>query len=123
MTDTIKRATRRLTDEQKAGIHQMLADKISHKEIMEKYGVSVGTISNMVKKITGKSSPKAEQKDSSNISALKQSLAAIKNRKLFVEELLNGALRQELEQLTTTEQNLERTIDSMIQLEAFTKNR
>lgn len=90
---------------------------------MEKYGVSAGTISNMVKKLTGKSSSKAEQKDSSNITALKQSLAAIKSRKVAVEELLNGTLKQELEQLTITEQSLEQAIASMVQLETFNKNR
>jgi hypothetical protein len=57
------------------------------------------------------------------VAALKESLIAVRNRKIFVEEMLTGSLKQELEQLTLAEENLEKTIDSIIQLEAYTKNK
>ena len=37
--------------------------------------------------------------------------------------MLTGSLKQELEQLIIAEENLETTIDSIIQLEAYTKNK
>lgn len=123
MTETTKKVAKRLTDEEKAGINQMLADKKSHKDIIEKYNVSPGTISNMVKKLTGKSKKTVDHKDSKHVAALKDSLIAIRNRKILVDEMLTGSLKQELEQLTIAEENLEKTIDSIIQLEAYTHNK
>ncbi|TAN67009.1 MAG: hypothetical protein EPN17_12330 [Methylobacter sp.] len=124
MTDvTTKKVVKRLTDEEKAGIIQMLTDKRPHKDIMEKYNVSAGTISNIVKKITGASLKVPVHKDSKNVAALKESLIAVRNRKILVEEMLTGSLKQELEQLTIAEENLEKTIDSIIQLEAYTHNK
>ena len=122
MNDTAIKVTRRLTEEEKEGINHMLAAKKTHKEIMEKYNVSSSTISNIVKKLAGKSRKSTEYKDSKNVVALKGSLIAIRNRKLLVEEMLTGSLKQELEQLAIAEENLEKTIDSIIQLEAYTHN-
>lgn len=122
MTDITKKA-RRLTADEKAGINQMLAEKKTHKEIMERYSVSAGTVSGMVKKLSGKGKTFAEYKDSRNVAALKESLIAIRQRKHLVEEMLTGSLKLELEQLTITEENLEKTIDSMIQLEAYGQNK
>ena len=122
MNDTAKKVTKRLTDEEKAGINQMLASKKTHKEIMQKYNVSSSTVSNIVKKLAGKNTKLSEYKDSKNVTALKTSLIAIRNRKLLVEEMLTGSLKQELEQLAIAEENLEKTIDSIIQLEAYSQN-
>lgn len=123
MTDTTKKSAKRLTAEEKAGINQMLSDKKPYKEITEKYNISVSTVSNMVKKLSGKTSKATDHKDSKNVVALKESLIAIRNRKILVEEMLTGSLKQELEQLIIAEENLETTIDSIIQLEAYTKNK
>ena len=123
MTNATKKSVRRLTEEEKSCINQMLMDKKPHKEIAEKYNISVGTVSNMVKKLSGKTTKSTEHNDSKNVTALKESLTAIRNRKTLVEEMLTGSLKQELDQLTIAEENLEKTIDSIIQLEAFTKNR
>lgn len=123
MTDTTKKSAKRLTEEEKAGINQMLRAKKPYKEITEKYNISVGTVSNMVKKLSGKTSKATDDKDSKNVVALKESLIAIRNRKILVEEMLTGSLKQELEQLIIAEENLETTIDSIIQLEAYTKNK
>jgi transposase-like protein len=123
MTDATKKSVRRLTEVEKSCINQMLVDKKPHKEIAEKYNISVGTVSNMVKKLSGKKTKSTDHNDSKNVAALKESLTAIRNRKTLVEEMLTGSLKQELEQLTIAEENLEKTIDSIIQLEAFTKNR
>lgn len=90
---------------------------------MEKYGISAGTISNMIKKLSGEISKSSLNTDSKSVLALKESLIAIKNRKILVEEMLTGSLKKELEQLTIAEENLEKTIDSIIQLEAYTKNK
>ncbi len=123
MTDITKKSAKRLTEEEKACINQMLRDKKPYKEITEKYNISVGTVSNMVKKLSGKTTKSTEHKDSKHVGALKESLIAIRNRKILVEEMLTGSLKQELEQLTIAEENLEKTIDSIIQLEAYTKNK
>ena len=123
MTDTTKKLAKRLTEEEKSGINQMLRAKKPYKEITEKYNISVGTVSNMVKKLSGKTSKATDDKDSKNVVALKESLIAIRNRKILVEEMLTGSLKQELEQLIIAEENLETTIDSIIQLEAYTKNK
>jgi IS30 family transposase len=122
MNNVAKKVTRRLTDEEKTGINQMLLNKKTHKEIMEKYNVSSSTVSNIVKKMAGKSRKSVEYKDSKNVAALKASLIAVRNRKLLVEEMLTGSLKQELEQLAIAEENLEKTIDSIIQLEAYSQN-
>jgi hypothetical protein len=123
MNDTSKKLVKRLTDEEKSGINQMLLDRKPHKEIMQKYNISGGTVSNMVKKLSFKVIKSTEHKDSKNVAALKESLISVRNRKIFVEEMLTGSLKQELEQLTLAEENLEKTIDSIIQLEAYTKNK
>ena len=107
MNDTTKKLARRLTDDEKAGINQMLLNKVPHKDIIETYAVSSGTISNMAKKLSAKTS-QASHKDSKNIAALKNSLIAIRNRKILVEEMLMGSLRQELDQLAIAEENLEK---------------
>ena len=122
MTETAK-VSNRLTDEQKAGINKMIADKAPHRDIIKKFKVSSGTVSSMAKKLSNKSTTATEHKDSNHVAALKESLVAIRNRKALVDEMLNGSLKQELEQLTIAEENLEKTIDSIIQLEAFTKNK
>jgi IS30 family transposase len=118
-----KRVTKRLTVEEKAGISQMLADKTPHKDIIQKYNVSGGTVSSMVKRLADKGKKFTDPKDSKHLSALKESLIAIRNRKILVEEMLTGSLKEELEQLTIAEENLENTIDSIIQLEAYTHNK
>ncbi len=123
MTDITKKAAKRLTEEEKSGINQMLRDRKPYKEITEKYNISVSTVSNMVKKLSGKTTIATDNKDSKNVVALKESLIAIRNRKILVEEMLTGSLKQELEQLIIAEENLETTIDSIIQLEAYTKNK
>lgn len=123
MTDTTKKSAKRLTEEEKSGINQMLMDKKPHKEIIEKYNISVGTVSNMVKKLSGKTIKSTEHKESKHIAALNESLTAIQNRKSLVVEMLQGSLKQELEQLTIAEENLIKTIDSMKELEALTKNK
>lgn len=123
MNDTAKKPTKRLTEEAKAGIMQMLIDKKPHKEIIEKYNISVSTVSNMVKKLAGKNTSSDSHKDSKNLVALRESLVAIQNRKILVEKMLYVSLKQELEQLTIAEENLVKTIDSMIQLEAYSQNK
>ncbi len=123
MNDTSKKLVKRLTEEEKSGINQMLLDRKPHKEIMQKYHVSGGTVSNMVKKLSLRVLKSNDHKDSKNVAALKESLIAVRNRKILVEEMLTGSLKQELEQLTFAEENLEKTIDSIIQLEAYTKNK
>ena len=123
MTDTTKKSAKRLTEEEKSGINQMLMDKKPHKEIIEKYNISVGTVSNMVKKLSGKTIKSTEYKESKHIAALNESLTAIQNRKNLVEEMLQGSLKQELEQLTIAENNLVTAIDSIKALEALAKNK
>lgn len=123
MTKAARKLARRLTAEEKAGINQMLMDKRPHREIVAKYGISVGTISNMVKKLAGKGTTATVHKDSKSIMSLNESLIAIRNRKILVEEMLTGSLKQELEQLEIAEQNLEKTIDSIVQLEAYSRNK
>ncbi len=123
MTDATKKGVKRLTEEEKSAINQMLIEKNSRKDIMEKYGISAGTVSNMIKKLSGKITKSTIHTDSKSVAALKESLTAIKNRKVMVEEMLTGSLKQELEQLLIAEENLEKTIDSIIQLEAYAKNK
>ena len=121
MTETIKRVAKRLTEEERAGIIQMLNDNCTHKLIIEKYNVSSGTISGIVKKLAANHIP--AQKESQNVASLKETLKAIKTRKAKVEEMLMGSLKNEQEQLTVAEENLEKTIASIIALEVYTHNK
>ena len=121
MTETIKRVAKRLTEDERAGIIQMLMDNCTHKLIIEKYHVSAGTISGIVKKLAADHTP--IQKESQNVASLKETLNSIKNRKAKVEEMLMGSLKNEFEQLTVAEENLEKTIASIIALEAYTHNK
>ena len=121
MTEAIKRVAKRLSEDERAGIIQMLNDNCTHKLIIEKYHVSAGTISGIVKKLAADHTP--IQNESQNVASLKETLNAIKIRKAKVEEMLMGSLKNEFEQLTVAEENLEKTIASIIALEAYTHNK
>lgn len=93
---TEKLTARRLSNEEKDGINQMLIDKRSYKDITQKYHISTGTVSTMVKKLAGKTKQTATKDSKStnalkgSLSALQESLVAIKNRKAVVEEMLSN---------------------------------
>ena len=57
MTEAIKRVAKRLSEDERAGIIQMLNDNCTHKLIIEKYHVSAGTISSIVKKLVANHTP------------------------------------------------------------------
>lgn len=101
------------SEEQKAEVKRLLQEGCKHDEIVEHTKVGKSTVIKIAAEMKSgsKANKRTESTLSSPLDSIKAELVAIKTRKLEVEELLNGKLKQELDALTQKESALDNLLN------------
>lgn len=98
-----KKARSSYTEEQKAEAKKLLLDGVKQTEVATLTGIGKSTIIKIASELKGDNKIDPVKSQSQVMMSFMAELKAVQKRKLEVEELLNGKLKVELDELTEKE--------------------